>query len=61
MEVGARHDKFCDPLARDTAEARCGMGDSGTAYEVCTFSSRTDDLYTGGILPIVYLRDCSVT
>ena len=37
------------------------MGDSGPAHKVGTFSSRTDDLHTGGIFPVVYLRDCPVT
>ena len=37
MEVGARHDGLCDPLAMDAAEARRGMGDSGSAHEVGTF------------------------
>ena len=37
------------------------MGDSGQAHEVGTFSSRADDLHTGGILPIVYPRDCLTT
>ena len=34
MEVGARHDRFCDPLATDTSEARRGIGDCGPAHEV---------------------------
>ena len=33
------------------------MGDSGPAHEVGTFSSRTDDLLLGEILPVVYSRD----
>ena len=33
------------------------MGDSGLTHEVGTFSSRVDDLHTGGILPVVYPRD----
>ena len=37
MEVGARHDGLCDPLSKDIVEARCGMGDSGTAHYVNTF------------------------
>ena len=53
MEVGARHDGFCDPLPTDTAKAWRGMGDSGPAHEVDTFSSCTDDLHTGGILLVV--------
>ena len=37
------------------------MGDSGPADEVGTFSSRVDDFHTGGILPVVYPRDCPAT
>ena len=33
------------------------MGDSGSAHEVDTFSSRADDLHIGEILPVVHLRD----
>ena len=36
-----------------------GMGDSGPAHEVGTFSSRADDLNIEEILPVVYSRDCS--
>ena len=61
MEVGARHDGFCDPLATDATEARRGMGDSGPAHEVGTFYSRADDLHIGEILPVVYSRDSPVT
>ena len=61
MEVGARHDGFCDPLATDTVETSCGMGDSGLAQEVGTFSNRVDDLHIGEILPVVYPRDRSAT
>ena len=61
MEVGARHDGFCDPLAMDTAETSCGMGDNGPAQEVGTFSSRVDDLHIGEILPVVYPRDHAAT
>ena len=61
MEVGARYDGFCDPLATDTARTGCGMGDSGPGHEVGTFSSRVDDLHIGEILPIVYSRDRSAT
>ena len=57
MEVGARQDGFCDPFTMDIVEALSDMGDSGPAHEVGTFSSRADDLHTGGILPVVYLRD----
>ena len=61
MEVGARHDGFCDPLTMESAETCCGMGDSGPAHEVDTFSSRADDLHIGEILPVVYSRDSSAT
>ena len=61
MEVGARHDGFCDPLATDTVEACRGMSDNGPAHEVGTFSSPTDDLHTGRILPIIYPRDRPTT
>ena len=61
MEVRACHDGLFDPLTMDTVEAWRGMGDSGSAHEVSTFSSRADDLHTRGILPVVYLRDCSAT
>ena len=61
MEAGARHDGFCDPLAMDTAEAWRGMGDSGPAHEVGTFSSHSDDLLIGEILPVVHSRDSSIT
>ena len=37
------------------------MGDSGSAHEVGTFSSRADDLHIGEILPVVYLRDSPAT
>ena len=61
MEVGARHDGLCDPLAMDAVEARHGIGDSGPAHEVGIFSSRADDLRLGEILPVVYLRDSPAT
>ena len=61
MEVGACHDGLCDPLAMDTAEAGRGMGDSGPAHEVGTFSSRVDDLLIGEILPVVHSRDSPAT
>ena len=61
MEVGARPDGLCDPLAMDATEARCSLGDSGPAHEVGTFPSRVDDLHIGGILPVVYLRDRPAT
>ena len=37
------------------------MGDSGSAHLVSTFSGSADDLHTGGILPVVYWRDCPAT
>ena len=61
MEVGARHDGFCDPLSTDTARTGCGMGDSGLAHEVGIFSSRVNGLHIGEILPIVYSRDRPAT
>ena len=61
MEVGACHDGFCDPLATDTARTLYGMGDSGPAHEVDTFSSRADDLHIGEILLVVYSRDSPAT
>ena len=61
MEVGARHDGFCDPLATNTVETRCGMGDSGPAHEVGTFSNRADDLHIGEILSVVRSRDRPTT
>ena len=61
MEVGARHDGLCDPLATDTAEAWRGMGDSGPAHEVDTFSSHVDDLRLGEILPVIHSRDSLAT
>ena len=61
MEVGARHNGICDPLATDAAEALRGIGDSGPAHEVSTFSSRADDLRLGEILSIVHSRDSPAT
>ena len=61
MEVGARQDGFCDPLSTDTAETLCGMGDSGPAHEVGTFSSLADDLHIGEILPVIHSRDSPAT
>ena len=61
MEVGARHDGLCDPLAMDTTEARYGMGDCGSNHEVGTFSSRVDDLLIGEILLVVHSRDSPAT
>ena len=61
MEVGARHDGLCDPLATNAAEARRGMGDSGPAHEVSTFSSFANDLRLGDILMVVHSRDSSAT
>ena len=57
MEMGVRHDGFCDPLVRNTARTGCGMGDSGPTHEVGTFSSRADDLHIKEIMPVVYSRD----
>ena len=37
------------------------MGDSGPAYQVGTLFGSANDLHTGGILQVVYTRDCSVT
>ena len=61
MEVGASHDGFCDPLAMDTAETCCDMGDSGPTHEVGTFSNRGDDLHIGEIMPVVHSRDSPAT
>ena len=61
MEVGASHDGFCDPLSTDAAETCCGMGDSGPAHEVGTFSSCADDFHIGEILPVANLRDSPTT
>ena len=61
MEVGARHDGFCDPLTTDAAEAWHDVGDNRPAHEVGTFPSRADDLHIGGILPVIYSRDHQAT
>ena len=61
MEVGARHDGLCDPLVTDAVEALRGMGDSGPAHEVGTFSSRVDDLHLGEILSVIHSRDSPAT
>ena len=37
------------------------MGDSRPAHKVGTFLSRANDLPSGGILPVVYLRDRPAT
>ena len=37
------------------------MGDSGPSHQVGTFPSSADDLHIGGILPVVYSRDCPGT
>ena len=37
------------------------MGESGPAYQVGTLFSSADDLHAGGILKVVYTRDCPVT
>ena len=47
---------FVTYLSR-TRKDMCGMGDSGPAHEVGTFSSRADDLHIGEILSIVHSRD----
>ena len=57
MEVGTYHDGFCDSLAMDIAEACCGVGDSGLAHQVSTFSGCADDLRTGEILQVVHMGD----
>ena len=61
MEVGAYRNGFCDSLATDITRARDGVGDSGPAYEVDTFSGCANDLHYGGILQVVHMRDCPVT
>ena len=61
MEVGARHDGFSDPLATDTARTGCGIGDSGPAHKIGTFSSRVDDLHIGEIMSVVHSRDSPAT
>ena len=38
-----------------------GITDSGPAHEVCTFSSRADDLLIGEILPVIHSKDSSAT
>ena len=37
------------------------MGDSGPTYQVGTLLSGADVLHAGGILQVVYTRDCPVT
>ena len=37
------------------------MGDSGSAYQIGTLFGCVDDIHAGGILQVVYARDCSVT
>ena len=37
------------------------MGDSGLAYQVGTLFGGADGVHAGGILQVVYMRDCSVT
>ena len=32
VEVRACHDGLCDPLAKDTVETRCGVGDYGPVH-----------------------------
>ena len=48
-------------LSMNAGEARCSLGDSGLSHKVGTFFSHADDLHTGGIFPIVYLRDRPAT
>ena len=43
-------DGFCDTLAMDIAEARCGVGNSRLAHQVGTFSTYVDDLHIGRIV-----------
>ena len=38
-----------------------GVGDSGPAHQVGTFSGSTDYLHTRGILQVIHTRDCPVT
>ena len=45
MEVGARHDGLCDPLATDIVGARHGVGDCGPTHQVSTFLGSTEDLH----------------
>ena len=61
MEMGVRHDGFCDPLSTNTARIGCGMGDSRPTHEVGTFSSRADDLHIKEIFQVVYSRDSPTT
>ena len=37
------------------------MGDSGPTYQVGTLFGGANDLHVGGILQVVYIRDCPVT
>ena len=37
------------------------MGDRGQAHQVGTLSGCADDLYSGGILQIIYMRDRPIT
>ena len=37
------------------------MGDSGPAYQIGTLFGCVDDLHAGGIMQVVYMRDCLVT
>ena len=39
----------------------CGMGDSGPAHKVSTFSSRTNDLHIEEILLVVHSRGSPAT
>ena len=61
MEVRARYDGLCDPLAIEFAEALRGVDNSRSNHKVGTFPSLVDDLHIGGILPVVYPRDYPAT
>ena len=37
------------------------MGDSGPAHQVGTLLGSADNLHIGGILQVIYARDCPVT
>ena len=37
------------------------MGDSGSAYQVGILFACADELHVGGILQVVYTRDCPIT
>ena len=52
---------FVTHFPRTQQKHDVGMGDSGPAHEVGTFSSRADDLRLGEILPVVHSRDSPTT